>query len=151
MADTKVDISSEVSAKVMQLLIYTLNSTDAVFLIFWINKTEIWIMVWKAIRRLVHRCLNASCKFCRCFDRSLPLWRLLVMFMGKCEVFWSYGLLRRPLQLKRFCSDSARVLCLYRRFFGSALKSMWQRWTQMIVRFLACAYVVCCTSWVITS
>lgn len=43
MADTKVDTSSEVSAKVMQLLIYTLNSTDAGFFMFslTLNKTEI--------------------------------------------------------------------------------------------------------------
>ncbi len=66
---------------------------------------------------------------------------------------WSWASLQRHLQLKGFfCSDSTRVLCLCKRFFGSSLKSIVREMDAHDRKHnLYSAYMVCCTSFFITS
>ncbi len=94
---------------------------------------------------------NTVCKFCRCFDLSLSLWRLFVD--GKMIGVLKLSFFTETFATKRlFCSDSTRVLCLCKRFFGSSLKSIVREMDAHDRKHnLYSAYMVCCTSFFITS
>lgn len=114
---------------------------------FWLNKTEIWIMVWNAICRIIRR-LNAICKFCRCFD-TLSLWRLLHGKMwGVLKLWFVTKTFATKGVLFGFCAGSLFIQALFRFRFEKYVREMDADDRK---RYLACAYLVCCTSFVITS
>lgn len=93
------------------------------------NKRTVWNMEFGMEIGIQHY-WNTVCKLCRCFDLSLSLWRLFVD--GKMLGVLKLSFFTETFATKRlFCSDSTRVLCLCKRFFGSSLKKYSERWTQM--------------------
>lgn len=109
-----------------------------------LNKRTIWNMEFGMEIGIQHY-RNTVCKFRRCFDLSLSLWRLFVD--GKMLGVLKLDFFSEIFATKRlFFSDSTRVLCLCKRFFGSSLKSIVREMDADDRKHLCSAYMVCCTS-----